>query len=240
MPTCGRTVRRITTVKRLVTGIGWSTVVFLVLVGMTSVVMRALNWSDFSRDVLVFDPSFSDPTPGSLEGRYQAHPLLTLIHILPGFLVLALGPLQFLPQVRRHHINVHRWSGRLFVVAALVTAVAAMLVTFVFPVFGGFSAQVAMVFFGVIFLVTVVKAFVHIRRRQIPEHREWMVRAFAIALGISTFRVLGSVFMIAGVSFRDTWDTVIWLSFALNMVVAEVWINVSRAAHRAPTATQAT
>ena len=223
-------------VKRVVARVGWGTVVFLALLGMTGAVGRAMNWIDVT-SIGLYD-SVSEQTVRSFEGRYDVHPILTLIHILPGFVVMALGPLQFLPRIRARHIQVHRWSGRILVVAALVAAVSALVVTFVLPVFGGVTAPVSGVFFGSIFLFALVKAFLHVRRREIARHREWMIRAFGLALGISTFRVLLGVFLIVGVPLREAWDTVIWLGFALNMVVAEVWINVTRPVRREALATQ--
>jgi hypothetical protein len=55
-----------------------------------------------------------------------------------------------------------------------------------------------------------------------------MIRTFAIGLGISTFRVLLPVLMAFGATFPEAWETVVWLGFLTNAVVAEVWINVTR------------
>ena len=215
-------------VKKLVERVGRPAVLFLVFVGAIGSLLRVFNWSDLSRDILMFDPSFADPNLASFEGRYDTHPILTLIHILPGLVVLVLGPLQFTPGIRARYIQVHRWLGRIFVAMAIVAGVSAVLVGFTFPVLSGFSAQVAMTSFAVILLFSVAKAFFHIRRHQTALHREWMIRAFAVALGIATFRVMSAVFMLAGVGFWEAWDTVVWLGFALNLVVAEVWINLTR------------
>jgi len=220
-------------VKKLIGRTGWVTAVLLALVAIMSIVVRTVSVTGaltLPPDALLehYEPAFADTDPESFEGRYDAHPVLTLVHILPGFLVMILGPLQFVGKIRSRHIQVHRWSGRIFVSAALVSGVAAMVITFVFPVFGSFTAPAAMMFFGPIFLFSVVKAYLHIRRREILQHREWMIRAFALALGVSTFRVLLNVFLIAGVSFPEAWETVVWLGFATNMVIAEVWINVTR------------
>ncbi len=31
-----------------------------------------------------------------------------------------------------------------------------------------------------------------------------------------------------GATFPEAWDTVVWLGFGINLVVAEIWINVTR------------
>ena len=95
--------------------------------------------------------------------------------------------------------------------------------------FGSFTATVAIVFFGSLFLFSILRAYVLIRRRQVALHREWMIRGFALGPGISTFRVFQGIFMgLAGASFLEAWDTVVWFGFALNLVVAETWINRTR------------
>ena len=44
--------------------------------------------------------------------------------------------------------------------------------------------------FGVGFLVALGKGFQRVRAGRIDLHREWMIRAFAIALGIVTMRLI--------------------------------------------------
>jgi hypothetical protein len=100
----------------------------------------------------------------------------------------------------------------------------------VLPIFGTFTSKVAAVFGGALFLICIVKGYWHIRRFEIAQHREWMMRAFAIGLGISTFRVLIPLLMMPplNATFPEAWDTVTWLGFVLNAAVADVWINVTR------------
>jgi hypothetical protein len=98
------------------------------------------------------------------------------------------------------------------------------------PIFGTFTARVAVIFVALLFLVSIVKRYLHIRRFEIAQHREGMIRAFAIGLGISTFRILLPILMspLFGASFPEAWDTAVWLGFMVNIIIAEVWINVTR------------
>ena len=203
---------------------GWIIVVLLVFVGVTSVIGRAVTMTQ-----ILLDPSFVEPDPTSFDGRYNAHPVLTLFHVIPGVLFMVLGPLQFVRKIRSSWIQVHRWSGRVYLLSSVVLGVAALSLTFIFPVFGSFTATVAIVFFGSLFLFSILRAYLLIRRRQVRLHREWMIRGFALGLGISTFRVFQGIFMgLAGASLLEAWDTVVWFGFALNLAVAETWINLTR------------
>jgi hypothetical protein len=99
----------------------------------------------------------------------------------------------------------------------------------VLPVWGSFASSVGVLVASAGFAVALVQGYRHIRRREIAQHREWMIRLFAIGLGISTFRVLLPLMMLLGATFTEAWDTVVWLGFVVNAVVAELWINVTRA-----------
>ena len=54
------------------------------------------------------------------DGRFAAHPLLILLHVIPGGFFLLLAPLQFSTWIRTRHFRVHRWSGRVLLPAGLV------------------------------------------------------------------------------------------------------------------------
>jgi hypothetical protein len=34
--------------------------------------------------------------------------------------------------------------------------------------------------------------------------------------------------MLLGATFPEAWDTAVWLAFAVNVIIAEVWINATR------------
>lgn len=163
--------------------------------------------------------------------RYAAHPFLTMLHVLPGAVFLMLAPLQFSSRVRSRHIQFHRWSGRILVLTSFVVVLPALYFGLVMP-YGGPGEARAIALFGGLFLVAVARAFVAIRRGNVVRHREWMIRAFAIALGISTVRVVMIVFDIAltPVGFRppEVFVVSIWAGWAISLGAAELWIRFSR------------
>ena len=81
----------------------------------------------------------------------------------------------------------HRKSGRLLVVAGLVVAGSGLWMTLFYPDAPGGTLLWAvrlLVAFGV--AASIVLGFAAIRRRDIPSHRAWMIRAYAIAAGAGT------------------------------------------------------
>ena len=169
--------------------------------------------------------------PRGFNDRYYAIPYWTLAHCVCGILFMVLGPMQFVAASRNRFPRFHRWCGRIFMVASLVGVFSALAFVPLLPVFGSLSTQVGVVVISAFFLVALVKGYTSVRHYQYAIHREWMIRAFAIGLGISTFRVLIPLLMVPPIraNFPEAWDTVVWLGFVINITAAEVWINLTRA-----------
>jgi len=177
---------------------------FLVVLGVFAAYGRSIHVDDwlmrmeppradaFARLRLV-DPFASD-RPAEVERldrKFGDHPRLALLHTVPGGLFLAFALLQFSTRVRRRWIGFHRWSGRLLIAAAFATTVPALFFGVLRP-YGGSAEAVAIALFAALFLFSLGRGFVAIRRGDVTRHRAWMTRAFAIALGISTVRVVGN------------------------------------------------
>jgi VIT1/CCC1 family predicted Fe2+/Mn2+ transporter len=215
----------------------WCAVAILVAIGTAAVIHRALALAgkgfDYHQVHRQVRPTLSADAAQDLrdyDRGFAAHPALTFLHIVPGGIFLVLAPLQFSAGIRARHIRFHRWSGRVIVAAALLAGLSGLLLAAPFA-FTGAAASSAVIFFGVLFLVAVIRAFVAIRHRDVTRHREWMIRAFSIGIGIAVVRVVGSVlfvmtraepFEIIGLSF--------WIGWMLSLAAAELWIRHTRPA----------
>lgn len=97
-------------------------------------------------------------------------------------------PLQFSKIIRSRYRAFHRWSGRLLVVTALIAGLGGLYFGVLYPSVGPFERVIIGVM-GTWFLTATIVAYISIRRGQTAKHREWMLRAVASALGISTVRL---------------------------------------------------
>lgn len=165
------------------------------------------------------------------DSRFAADPLMTMLHIVPGGIFLVLAPLQFSSRIRNRHIQFHRWSGRILILAAFVSALAGLYFGLLMP-YGGLGEATAITLFGVLLMVFVSLGFVAIRRRQVARHREWMIRAFSIAIGISTVRLVSAVLDIAltpaGLAPQDLFALSLWTGWAITLGAGELWIRYTR------------
>ncbi len=164
--------------------------------------------------------------------KYYTHRLATFLHVLPAALLFLLAPFQFFAQLRSRYINVHRWSGRVI----LVTVIPVGLSGFFFGTmpFGGVPETSAVLVFGGLFLFAAGRAFIAIRLGDVVRHREWMIRMFAVVIGISTMRVIDLVlFSAIEISARTAFGISIWTGFLLTVGAAEAWIRHTRPEYQA-------
>jgi uncharacterized membrane protein len=187
-------------------------VVVLALLGGAAVVSHFL--------VEPYNPAFID------------HAVITRTHVVLGGVYLLWAPFQFVARIRDRHPAYHRRSGRVLVGIGLVVGVTALFLGVVIA-FGGNAERVVIGAFGGLFLLALVLGVVRIRQGRVAQHREWMIRAFAIGLSVATMRLM----LIPALMLTDLGDDqVAWLfvisftvAFAIHAGVAELWIRRTRA-----------
>lgn len=196
-------------------------VVALAATGVVMVVLRALLLAEaFSGNNL--------PPADPYDGGFARHPGLTLLHIVPGLVFVMLGPLQFVTRIRARYTNLHRWCGRIYVASGVVVGVSALVLGVVVG-FAGPTETTAVTFFSTLFLICLGLAVFRIRRREVAAHRQWMIRAFALGLAVTTMRpMVGILTVLTGLPFSEALGISFWLAFSLHMVLAECWISFTR------------
>ena len=177
----------------------------------------------------LFNNFWGMPTDELSELKYLEHPIVTSVHMLSGLFYILLAPLQFSKKTRYKNIGLHRKLGRFLVICALISGIYGIVTAIVLPVIGGLASETAGWFFGPLFIISLTRAYWCVRNKNIAEHREWMIRTFAIGLAVGTQRLL-LVFFIASTdySFTESFGPTLWLGFSINLLIAEIWINLTK------------
>jgi uncharacterized membrane protein len=239
----------------------WSAVILLALLGVTASVGRTYSvaeglagprpvpaisrldeWSTRGTGVLIGVPPGSERFRDLQQeltrflGKFNSYPGATLLHVVPGALIMLLAPFQFSRRVRTRHIRLHRWSGRTIVALAIPMGLSGLFFGLFVPFDGRVEASAVGVF-GALFLFAVLRGFAAIRAGDTRTHREWMIRMFAVALGVSAQRVIGSVMLLVTREGPAEWfGESIWMGFAVTVGTAELWIRGTRRRPGAPPA----
>ena len=195
-----------------------ATVAILVLIGLAAAARRA--------SVLIVPPSAPRFAAGAaMDKGFASHRLLTFAHIVPASFLFALMPLQFVQRIRLRYPDLHRWNGRLVMALGLMVATTALIMSATMSI-GGVTEQTATTSFALLFLIFLGVGFQNIREGNVARHREWMIRAFGVSLGIATTRpIVGEFFAVGLWPPQEFFGIAFWLGFTLTLIGAEVYIR---------------
>jgi len=148
-----------------------------------------------------------------------------MFHLALGGTVLIAGAFQFSQRIRRNHLAVHRWLGRVYVGGVLVSGLAGLYMAF--SASGGVVARFGFGLLAVTWLVSTGLAFANILARHVLQHQQWMTRSYALCLAAVTLRLYIPLFMMSGVSFDQAYPAIAWLCWVPNLLIAE-WLILPR------------
>jgi uncharacterized membrane protein YozB (DUF420 family) len=150
-----------------------------------------------------------------------------LFHITGGMVALLTAPWQFFTGLTGKRMNVHRYTGRVFVGGVTVGVIGATYLAFTTTFGWAFG-------FGLLGLAgawasTTAMAWYAIKRGMVEIHKEWMTRAYVVTFGFVTFRVFSdygptSHLKPAG----DLAVTLAWACWVVPLFITELILQLRR------------
>lgn len=170
--------------------------------------------------VVAYSTNYFLRTPG--DNHFSRYILPLRLHIAGGMGALLAGPWQFSEKLRARALNLHRWLGRFYLLEVALGSIAGFTMAIVseegLPTHLGFGTLAVWWFF------TGLQAYRMVLRGNIPAHRQWMIRNFALTLAAVTLRnYMPLLLFVLHWSFRPTYITVSWLCWVPNLLIAE-WL----------------
>ena len=212
-------------VLQLVATLGWLLVLYLVFNLVND------SWRRAVLAIITLQQGIPEIDP--FNQRYIDHPWMTLLHTVPGILFGILGPLQFIPAIRKHAARIHRMSGRIYLLVMLISGTTAVAIVFVFPVWGMLVNRFLMATLGIWMILSLCNAFLHVRACRFDQHREWMIRGFTAGLAIGLFRLVLDDFLLPReIELTTAWNWSIAISLPIAFVAGELWIWATRSRQR--------
>jgi Predicted membrane protein (DUF2306) len=159
--------------------------------------------------------------------RLAVAPLAWFLHALAGASFGLAGPLQFVFVLRRHFGKWHRLTGRVFVLSGSFLGLSGLAMLLQVPSQSTAILDVARGVFGFALLFALAQSMFAVLRRDIPRHRAWAIRAYAIGMGSGTIAlVFFPIYVITGVPPLGFWADVIYIGWwTFNIAVAEFVIR---------------
>lgn len=150
-----------------------------------------------------------------------------LVHITCGTVALLTGPFQFSSRLRRRNLQLHRITGRVYLIAVLGGSLAALRLAATTT--GGWAWGFGLASLATAWITTSGMAYYAVRRRQIPVHKEWMVRSYVVTFAFVTFRIINDYPPFSRLQpENDRANAAIWACWALPLLVTEVVLQLQR------------
>jgi len=176
--------------------------------------------------VLRYVTGGAEPPPPIVANAW-ANPFL-ILHVIGGVTALLVGPLQFVRRLRARMPAVHRATGRLYVAACAIGAPAGFMLAL-----GTTAGPVAASGFATCALLWPAFTWLGWRaavRRRFEEHREWMLRSYAITSTAITLRLMLPASALLGFDFYPAYRAIAWAAWLTNLALFEIHIRRTRVA----------
>lgn len=149
------------------------------------------------------------------------------IHVFLSWLALLAGFTQFLPQRSAFWRALHKRVGYIYVADIVFFAAPSGLIM-AFYANGGVAAKLSFVVLSCLWWLCTFVAYRHALKKKFDQHRKWMIRSYALTLSAITLRLLAIVLpALVHLSGREEYTLMAWLSWMINLLVAEVIIRWS-------------
>lgn len=154
------------------------------------------------------------------------------LHFAAGGVILVLGCIQLIDTVRSRFPALHRWLGRLYVLAAFLAGVGGLAFIAAKGTVGGAVMDIGFGLYGILTVVAAVETFRHARAGRLDVHRVWALRLFALAIGSWLYRMDYGFWILLtdGLGhtgdFRGPFDRVMSFFFYIpNLLVVEAFVR---------------
>lgn len=109
-----------------------------------------------------------------------------LPHVMGGLVAIVVGPFQFLSRIRARYPAVHRITGRVYLAAIFVAALAGM--NLAISSRGDLVYASGLFTLAIAWLLSSGMALLAILKRRVLQHQQWMIRSYVLTFAFITFR----------------------------------------------------
>jgi uncharacterized membrane protein len=167
-----------------------------------------------------------EAAPEPILANAYATPFL-VIHVVSSVVALLAGPLQFVRRIRTRWPAFHRGTGWAYVFGCAIGAPSGFVLAL-----GSSAGPIAGGGFAIVAVLTVVFTWLALRaaiERRFDDHRDWMLRSYAVLAGGITLRLmLPFSILVLGYDFFPAYRIIAWLSWSTNLLLVEWCIRRRR------------
>jgi uncharacterized membrane protein len=149
-----------------------------------------------------------------------------VLHIAGGITALTVGLVQLWLGLTNRIGALHRTLGKLYVGVIAVGSIAGFYLAVTIP--GNAPYASGLFFLCVAWVVTTTMAVFAILRRNLLQHREWMIRSYAVTFAFVTFRFGVDALTAQGVATADAQAIMAWACWAIPLMLLEPLLQLRK------------
>ena len=193
-------------------------------IGWVVMLLLAILLDLFASRYLTLNPDVYFPEQRMV---YMAHITILIVHIVASMLTAIIGPFQFLPGIRKGRwLKLHRWLGRTYLLGILFGGLSGLYMAQF--AHGGIVSSFGFRSLAILWLFSGFMAYKHIRNKELDQHREWMIRNYALTFAGVMLRLWNPLFGALGVDFTTGYIVVAWLCWVPNLALIDFVIRRNR------------
>jgi uncharacterized membrane protein len=150
------------------------------------------------------------------------------VHVFSSLFALAAGFTQFSNYILRNHKQLHRTIGKIYVLNILLINFPAGMILAVYAN-GLLPSKIGFIILDCLWFYFTCRAFIAIRKKKIIEHKEFMIRSYALTFSAVTLRTWKIA--LSGIFHLDPLTLYMveaWMGFVPNLLFAEWLIRRKR------------
>ena len=185
-----------------------------ILIAVAVVIRRVL--------AIAYESHSTPPQMAALDKWFGSHAALTLAHIVPALFFVLVTPFFVFRKS-----NETGWLDYTLLTLGLVVGGTAYAMSR-YSV-GDWVERSAVLLFNTLFLYSLYRAYLYLRRGELALKRRWLLRAIAILLGIAVTRpVMGIFFATSPLTHlqpHQFFGIAFWIGFSTSTLIGEFWLR---------------
>jgi len=149
-----------------------------------------------------------------------------VLHITGGIIALTVGVFQLWLGLTKRVALLHRALGKLYVGVIAAGSAGGFYLALTISANPPYAAGLFTL--CVAWVVTTSMAVLAIRRRNVPQHREWMMRSYAVTFAFVTFRFGVDLLVSRGLAASDAQGIMAWACWAVPLLLLEPLLQLRR------------
>lgn len=145
------------------------------------------------------------------------------LHIIFGGISLLIGWILFIKKIRLTKISLHKTLGKIYISSALISSISSLYIGLYAT--GGIIASIGFICLGIAWFYTTLRAYVHIRKKQIIKHEQLMIISYALCFAAVTLRIWLPILVGILGDFNSAYIITAWLCWVPNLIGALLIIN---------------